>query len=762
MHKKLLSIDQNRIAICGLFSLAFLYFVFGVIQGNIFASADTLQLSALLQTDGISGRQTTQYDIVRENIPWAKLAHDAIRGFDLPLWNRFQGLGAPLLGNGQSAVLFPANWGYIFSGSPQMIFVAHFLKLLTASIGAFAFFRYLGLSNIPAVFGAIAFSYSGSIIGWMYWAQSNTLVLIPYGALFTMKILSAPILKNAAWLGLVVALAILGGHASTSVQFVVFLLALATIGLIVQRFSLRKVCVCASVMTGALLFGVAIAAVQVVPVFEFILNSTEVNRLSGRESSLGLEYFPINFVPDLIGNYPFVNAWFAPSKEFNEMGMGYVGLSTVIFALASFSIKGYRELKIIFSVLALLFLLMTYDIPGVADALAEIPILSSTTLHRIQAFYGFCVVSLGAVGVNLLLTKKITRERLLLLTMLVFCVLLIVSISYAFLFFYEKSNYKDAYKMYFLVVLVGLLLNGVGIAGIFRWRKTIVGLLLLFGVCACETYLHFSTYLDQSDSEKFFPETKGTKFLTQNIGEARIFVVSRDVMPPNLGSYYKLPHIRIYDPLIPRYGNVVGRKQKKGDMQLLALLRKLGVKYYVVEEGFSDMSDFFGWPKNNAPVGFHMAFEGDGYKIIEDKRRWPRAFTLKQRELERSAEGHIVVPSNASIIPAEVVSLKGNRVDVQFKCEEECLVVLSDVTFPGWQIRLNGQMVKDQKVWLDKSREVAVRGALGNSGHSYFTAQYRPMSVAVGVLISCASIVLFLSLVVWRWFLRLPRPNRVG
>src|SRR6185436_2297041 len=55
-------------------------------------------------------------------VPWLRFAADALAtDGHLPLWKDTAGTGAPLLGNGQSAMLFPTNLLAILLGAPAAI-----------------------------------------------------------------------------------------------------------------------------------------------------------------------------------------------------------------------------------------------------------------------------------------------------------------------------------------------------------------------------------------------------------------------------------------------------------------------------------------------------------------------------------------------------------------------------------------------------------------------------------------------------------------
>ena len=42
--------------------------------------------------------------------PWREYAFDMLRGGQLPLWNPYNGAGAPLIANYQSALFYPLSW----------------------------------------------------------------------------------------------------------------------------------------------------------------------------------------------------------------------------------------------------------------------------------------------------------------------------------------------------------------------------------------------------------------------------------------------------------------------------------------------------------------------------------------------------------------------------------------------------------------------------------------------------------------------------
>lgn len=94
----------------------------------------------------------------------------------LPLWNHYEGLGGPLLGNVPAAALFPAN---LLLALPHGQGLEHALLQLTGGLGAFLFFRRFGLTALAALSGALMFEVNG-IFAWLHSGIFNFVALLPW------------------------------------------------------------------------------------------------------------------------------------------------------------------------------------------------------------------------------------------------------------------------------------------------------------------------------------------------------------------------------------------------------------------------------------------------------------------------------------------------------------------------------------------------------------------------------------------------------
>ena len=79
----------------------------------------------------------------------------------LPLWNPYTFAGIPLFGDGQTAMLYPANWLFLLlSGGAALNYVV-LLQFSLAGVGTYLFARALGLWRLPAFSAAVAYMFCG-------------------------------------------------------------------------------------------------------------------------------------------------------------------------------------------------------------------------------------------------------------------------------------------------------------------------------------------------------------------------------------------------------------------------------------------------------------------------------------------------------------------------------------------------------------------------------------------------------------------------
>jgi len=159
-------------------------------------------------------------------IPWRYFAWETIRAGNLPLWNPLVGMGAPLLANHQSALLYPPNWllflldeigGVGWAAWGQGLLVA--VHLAWAGAGMYLLANKLGLSDLAKTISGLAFGLSGYLVARSGFLSINSAVAwLPWVLVYSVsagneiKIFNQMTIK----LGLTVALQLLAGHAQTT------------------------------------------------------------------------------------------------------------------------------------------------------------------------------------------------------------------------------------------------------------------------------------------------------------------------------------------------------------------------------------------------------------------------------------------------------------------------------------------------------------------------------------------------------------------
>lgn len=296
-------------------------------------------------------------------VPWWWAAFESIRQGSLPLWNPLNGMGAPLLANYQMAFFYPPNWLLLLLAAvdgPAGIALGYtlltILHLIWAGLGMALLLRRLGMSWLAQVVGGMAFSLSGFIVGRLgFFSMTWAAAWLPWLIFFTDRLIreGSGAYRGSAWrfrlpLGLAacIAMLLLAGHA----QLAWYSLLLAGAWLVVMgwaRSGLRFLGWKIAGFAAAGLFGAVIAAVQLVPTAEYLLNSHRSDAVAYREA-MTYSFWPWRFItlfsPEFFGSPGSGDYWgYASFWEDHA----YVGLLPLLLALATLLVllRGLRKTR---------------------------------------------------------------------------------------------------------------------------------------------------------------------------------------------------------------------------------------------------------------------------------------------------------------------------------------------------------------------------------------------------------------------------------
>jgi hypothetical protein len=275
-------------------------------------------------------------------VPWRETAVEMVLRGIAPLWNPSLGMGAPLLANYQSALLYPPNWIQMLVGVAWGQGLLVLLHIVWAGVGMAFLARRLGLSELGRTVAALAFSLSGYSIARAGFLSINaTLAWLPWLLLASEAMLdrlwSREALRRAMRailiLGLLFGLQWLAGHAQTAWYSLV--LVCAWVAWRASRRGWRFLARSGLALIGAGAVGLALASAQLLPTIEYLLNSY-------RASSVDLDLaFLYSFSPVRIFGLLLPDVMGDPSRG-TYHGYGnfwedaiYVGALPILLALSA-------------------------------------------------------------------------------------------------------------------------------------------------------------------------------------------------------------------------------------------------------------------------------------------------------------------------------------------------------------------------------------------------------------------------------------------
>ncbi|HEY47920.1 MAG: hypothetical protein AMJ88_00905 [Anaerolineae bacterium SM23_ 63] len=282
-------------------------------------------------------------------VPWRESAFQTLSQGYLPLWNPQLGMGAPLLANYQSALLYPPNYLLLITGTAWGHGLLVALHLMWAGIGMVALTRHLGLGSLGQSVSALAYALSGYLVArggflsinaaaaWLPWILLTVDRLVKS---LEMDGWSRDTVKATLWFSAALALQWLAGHAQTAW----YTLVIACIWACWRTMrsggwnGLKRIGV-PLIAAGMLAF--IVSAVQLLPTVEYLLNSHRVSYLDP-QFAMTYSFWPWRlldlFLPGLFGNPALGNYWGYGNYWEDAI---YVGMLPLILALIAIW-RGFR------------------------------------------------------------------------------------------------------------------------------------------------------------------------------------------------------------------------------------------------------------------------------------------------------------------------------------------------------------------------------------------------------------------------------------
>ena len=406
-------------AVAALVLLTGVFYLPALVAGPSFGPFDVMSSWPLMHGLYPTIKNAINQDQIRQMNPWLYYDWTTVHSGQFPLWDRYVMLGMPHFADFQSAVLsLPTLVSYLFPVNQAYLVVVVFTSLLAGG-GAYLFARCLGVSSLPAVFAAVAFEFSGTVLGWTGWPLATTNAYTGWMLTFGYLILTGARhrLRNSICLGATIAFTVYAGHPESYVTIgftcVLILGLVAILEVRRHRLSLSQVRVALLWLLQAAVLGILLSAPLLLPGLQSIANG------NGKILS-GYYGIPIEYLWGLLTQgyhgYPFTTSVSIGPVNYYESAC-YVGPLVIALALLAMWSRPVSSATYALGAAGLAWLAIVFEFGPVQWLINAVPHLNTISLSRGLIQLDFCLCLLGGIGLDTLLYAR--RPRVSALTILV-------------------------------------------------------------------------------------------------------------------------------------------------------------------------------------------------------------------------------------------------------------------------------------------------------------------------------------------------------
>jgi hypothetical protein len=719
-------------------------------------------------------------DLAHMFLHWVRFAVSSVRQGRLPLWNPYFFSGLPFAANPQPALFYPPTWLALLMPVTKALGVIIVLHLWLAGVGMYGWLRSEGASVAGALLGGTVFAFSGYFF---VRVQAGHLGVITTGAwlpviLWTYRCA----VKQRSWKlavvgGLPVGLSILAGHTAS---FIYVALGLAAYTVFSawdcwrEERSARAAVLPLAWSAVALFVGLALAAVQLLPLVELVMRSARQAASSydfAARFSWPPGYLLTLLVPNFFGEPVSTGYW---GNDVYDEFIFYVGILPLLLTLLGLRLR--HQLVPFLAALGLGALLLAFGEYGSLHPLFYrfVPLFQ---VARAPARAGFLFVlaasALAGLVVTALQTAAPEERRRLLLPLRWPLVLVIAGGALALVvagfaaFAWGRETNPAAGRLWHLanrmVLSVFFFLLASGLLG--AWRSTSMprtGLwLLTLGMVLLDLWAFGSSVVEPVDVS----QSTYWRVVAQAVDDpqaARVLPWGLDTFQHNGGVEFGLRSVFGYDPLIlQRYEEFITSwpDPRARTYDLL----NAGYLVTAASQGFPDEPE--------SPV---LLLQRSGVYVYERPSALPRAWIVPQTEVldDAAALARIHEPDFDPNVTAlvdspltcegtdegeagevEIVRDGGNRIKAQVRGGGG-LLIFSEVNYPGWRAVVDGEPASLVRA------NYLLRALCVPAGDHHVELVYDPPLLKVGLLVTAFALVLVVG-AFWRLAARSRREEPV-
>jgi len=464
-------------------------------------------------------------------------ASDLLHGH-LPWWNYFEGMGQPLVGEMQSAALFPLVLLFLL---PAGLLLFHLALQVIAGISCYLLIRRLGVGFTLATLGAVLFALNGTF-AWIGNAAVNPICFLPMLILGIEMSLDTALATRRAGLTVIaaaLALSIYAGFPEMAYLDGLLCAGWALTRLVTLEGS-RRLAALVRLGVGAAM-GFALSLPVLVPFFGFV----GVANIGDHASDvLGTTTTAASTLTLLVNPYA-GGALFggAPSTPYNLLG--YVTASVAVFAVAGLWGRRLRPLRFFLAGWVVAVLAGALNFLGVRRVWNLLPQMSSVAFARyVWPSVEFAVIVLAMLGLSDLVEhaarRVVAQWSVLGVALVAFAAALLIAPFDG----HERGSLKVALIILIVVPFVALAVIGFSL----RFLSGKALLTTCTAVLALESFAFFAVPTYRTPAS--VTVVNGSiAYLQRHEGLGRF--LSLGVINPNWGSQYSLNEINAIDLPLP-------------------------------------------------------------------------------------------------------------------------------------------------------------------------------------------------------------------
>ncbi len=708
------------------------------------------------------------------NEPYNKFISQSIKKGDFPLWDPYSGLaGAPLFADGQTASLEPIQ--FIFFLAPLRYWpIAMDLQLLIrfflAGFFCYLFARRLKIDFLGSVVAGILFMLNLYFVTYGGHPQIKTESLLPL-VLYGYDRITDIEDKRGIWIcALSIGWAVIAGMP----EAIFFSLFLGTLWYFYKTIFIKRSVGKKTLLryVGATSIGFMLAAVYLLPLFEFISLATSGHSLPGAAiTRFGL--LSVNRIP----------GWIFGSSTTYPTRIGFVAFFALFFSLMNIKEWPDRRKEIIFfGGYACIFLFSILDSP--LNLVARLPIFNQIVMYKYPLpSIHFCIAIITGVMIDSVRKFSFSNRKILLALFLVCGIIIVLPMAFAPTNFKYFNDISDEYTLFEFVIGISLAIIGLNVFLKNHSRILQIGIIpiILF-----ETLLGSMLFTRPSRVYPFQPP-QFINYLLDDTSSFRIVGLNA-ILFPNISTAYGIEDIRWVYALVPRrlwdfslrfidpeqdkrfyYGGLTFPKSIK-------MMNLLNVKYIISAQSAQRLDG-----KSAQPAQFDEAYSDKFVRIYQNNNVLPRAFVIyntvdagDSQSALNQMDTSLFDPSKAAVVenlPSELSTLinrnkqpipftpgkaelvKSGQLNVVVKSEAPGLLVVSTQYYPGWVAYVDGKSAPIYAV------DATIQGVFLEKGEHRVEFKYQPLSFIIGTSISLISLFfIVVQLLQLQWGLKLLPP----